>query len=463
MQYVDLVSASDRPQRRFIRFIPTLAGLAVLAFFAGLWLGGAHETYRALLTLWGMVPFQYPFFDAEGTLAALDCTRQGMDVIVQDPCDLLGRGYIYSPLWLSLDWLPIGKAWAVWIGIAMALGFLAAAAALPAPKSIAEAVLRAAATISTMSLFAVERGNPDVIIFMMAVTAARLIGGRSALRPIGYGVAFLAGAIKYYPFILLSLVARERSRIALPMVAAMLGGLVLFYEIYAARIAEGLVFIPSGMAFADMFGAINIIDGTFQTVRQYWEAPEGAARQMAALMLLLLFILLWTVARIWRGSNLGAALCRIDELGRVALIVGALLLTGCFFTVQSIGYRGVFLLMLQPALAALGRDREAGPAAFAARVATIGIPFLMWSEAIRLWLHLAVAGQYPPQAFAGLRVLDQPLDLAAWTLRELSWWLLIAFLLLLLAVFFLNALADRLRELSTWRLLRPANRPHAGG
>jgi hypothetical protein len=150
----------------------------------------------------------------------------------------------------------------------------------------------------------------------------------------------------------------------------------------------------------------------------------------------LTLITLWLVLGIGAVRTVPAALRRLDEPRRTALLAGALLLVGCFFAGQNIGYRGVFLFLVMPGLYALGRDALGGPMATAARSVSFAIPLLMWSEAIRLWVHLAINRHYPPFAYAS--VIDQPCNLLAWLAREAGWWLLIA----VLAAVILGFLAD---------------------
>jgi hypothetical protein len=102
-------------------------------------------------------------------------------------------------------------------------------------------------------------------------------------------------------------------------------------------------------------------------------------------------------------------------------------------------------LLLLPGLSSLARDEQAVTTARAAGFAAVAVVAVMWIEAVRLWIHLAVTGHYPPPEFGSVMVLDQPLDLAAWGVREFAWWLLIGFLLLTL----FSALVAR--PLSRWR------------
>ena len=405
---------------RFLaRIAPSLAGLLALAVFAGLWAGGAQAVYTHLLTLWGIIPYQYPFLDLDGALAAWDCSRKGIDVILADPCDVLQRGYNYPPFWMTIDWIPLGRPDRIGVGMALGATFLLSLSALPPPLSRTETWLRIAAVLSTMVVFAVERGNPDILIFLLVILMLCLLRRSLIARTFGYGAAFLGGAIKYYPFILLSLIARERLRVLIPMVLAAAAGLVFFFHHYLAQIREGLPHIASGGPFGDFFGARNFPMGIFLIVRHLLDSsaddklkaidPTAITIGIVALIatIFLRIAVVRIAARLWRTSDISGALLRLDEPRRYALLAGALLLVGCFITGQSIGYRGVYFLLILPGLYAMGRDQAAGRAATAARWAAIGVVPLMWAEAIRVWIYTVATGHLPPLHGRYVMVLEE--------------------------------------------------------
>ncbi len=167
--------------------------------FAVLWIAGEHASYYQLLTLWGIVPFRLPFLDIDGPLSALECSRRGLDVILANPCDIQLRPYNYSPVLLDLDWIPLGGGDRVWAGLSIDLAFLVSLSVLPAPLSKSETGLRIIASVSTMIVFAVERANMDVLVFVFVIVTLDLVRRSLPIKAFGYGVAFTAGVIKYYP------------------------------------------------------------------------------------------------------------------------------------------------------------------------------------------------------------------------------------------------------------------------
>jgi len=424
------------------RIAPSLVGLVGLLLFTALWLLGLHTAYDKILTLWGFAPFRFPFVDLHSNLSAWDCTRLGVNVALDDPCDILRGGYNYSPFLLTIDWIPLGRSDLGWAGIALDVTFLCSLALLPPPASRTETMARVVCVLSTMVVFAVERANLDVLIFLLALVTLCLLRRSLLARCLGYSVAFFAGALKYYPFILLGLAARERPRVMIPVALTTLVGLATFFHIYSAQIQAGLPNIPRGSPFGIMFGLRNLPDGCFVILRNLMASPLGAARTTVIATLLLIAILLRIMGRLWRSSDISAALRRLDEPRRLALVAGALLLTGCFLVGQSLAYRGIFLFFVLPGLSALARDKAAGAAATGARMASLAIIPLMWAQALRLWLHMVASGHVTqPDLGMGPTL---PLDILAWAVGEMTWWLLAAFLLTILLGFFIDTPLFRL-------------------
>src|ERR1700730_1162256 len=100
-----------------------LVGIVAFIAVCGVWLIGAPSAYEHLLVLWGVAPFRFPFVDIDGSLAAWECARKGIDVIIADPCDVLQRGYNYSPFWMTLRWIPLGRSDRIAVGLILSLSF----------------------------------------------------------------------------------------------------------------------------------------------------------------------------------------------------------------------------------------------------------------------------------------------------------------------------------------------------
>ncbi len=88
-------------KRLAYRIIPAFVALCSFLALSAIYLLDHRDTYMGILRLYGIDPFRFPFLDISGSLAAWDCARLGIDVVEHDPCDVLDRGYNYSPLWMT--------------------------------------------------------------------------------------------------------------------------------------------------------------------------------------------------------------------------------------------------------------------------------------------------------------------------------------------------------------------------
>ena len=146
-------------------------------------------------------------------MSALRCLRQGVDVLAANPCDPLeGAGVDYSPLWLVFAVFPMTEAWLAPVGLCVDIMFILSLLLLPAGRDRVATAIVLVGLPSTSVVYAVERGNNDLIIFALAASAAALAGASKLPRMVGYGLMYLAGLLKYYPMLLMLTAMRERPR-----------------------------------------------------------------------------------------------------------------------------------------------------------------------------------------------------------------------------------------------------------
>jgi hypothetical protein len=392
------------------RFAAASSALAVFFGMSWLYAYGDKGLYENILTSLGVLPFRFPFVDASGSLAAWECARQGVDVIVSDPCDILQRGYNYSPLWMAAARIPLSVGDTIVVGWTLDVIFLMSLCLLPPPRRPLELVLLVAATLSTMVIFALERANPDLVLFLLALAAGLLSAGRLPVRLFGYFLAVIAALIKYYPIMLLVVVFRERRAIFCLISVMLLGSLALFWIEYHAEISRGLPNIAGGRYDTDMFASKNL---PFMTgmLAEHIVQPSAYARLVGAttkagLYAILVGACLAICRRLLCFTELRAGLASLPRADRVLLVIGSAVMTGCFFAGQSIGYRGIFLLLILPGLLGISRTtvRELRVLSLASALVIL---LLMWGECFRLALSGAGTG--------GAEILF-------WLLRELCWW-----------------------------------------
>ncbi len=373
---------------------PAAMAAAIVLLAALLYACGYREQYYALAEIWGAAPFRTPFLDMQGVTSPVECHRLGYDVYVQNPCDVFNRPHNYSPLWLWLAVLPITTAWDDALALALVGLFLVALAFLPPGRDWRLITL---ATISSTTMFAMERANIDLLMFVMAMLVVRL-------RFTGYAIALLAGMLKFYPIVLLLAAVRERALVCLAVWTMALGVVALWFALDGTEILRAIANIGSNPPFDDnVFGAHNLPFGIAAVVG----LPRSGAMALEVLLLAAMV-----------GVAIGSAgKVRTDvltEAEAVHLLVGAALLVSCFVIAQNVSYRAIYFLFVLPALIVSWRG--------AAWVAVL----LMWNSGLRLAINRVAAW------FGISTAPDGMLHFAIWLLRELAWWAVITLLAALL-------------------------------
>ena len=397
--------------------LPSLALLGCLLGFAALWIGGAHDAYFALLRVFGVPAFRFPFLDTYGELAIVKCHQRGYDVYVGNPCDVLGRVHVYTPLWFRLAILPIDTRWTPMIGFGLALGFVTSLALLPPGRDGRAGALICAAVLSPAVAFAVERGNADLLMFVLAALAAGVALRRLPTRLLAFPLVVLAAALKVYPATLLVLALRERLALCLAAAAVSLVALLTYAAIDAAGLREMLAVVPGRTPFIYAFGARNLPLGLGSLFG--WPPVVLAVVQAALLCAAFVF-----AAR--RLAVLRQAVGVLTPAETTFLLVGTGMIVGCFIVGQSGEYRVVHVLLVLPALTALAA--APGPARGLARSMVWVILLQLWGDVASVPLvRLVDTGAAGGAASGAVLML--------WLTRELAWWWIVAALLgLLLAM-----------------------------
>ncbi len=446
-------SQIKRFERMMFRFGPTIIGLSLFCLMTAIFLFGYQDVYYAILKWWGIMPYHYPFVDMKIVLTAIDCSRHAIDIYAPNTC-MYGGWYSYSPLLLGTAKLPVGPDDHKWFGFFLAIAFLASLSALPPSLSWKECWIRTLATISTVTVFGLERTEFDVPIFMIVLAGLVLALRQSRVRFVGYAVFVFAAILKYYPIVLMLLVARERFRTALWIAAATIAAVCLFIVATMSETAQVVGLAPVGSPFADYFGARNVPLGV--TLLELGPQPltdDGLLRIPLTVLghvvlgLLLVFAA-WTAGRSFRADC--SRVSGLPQAQLAYLVAGSVVMVGCFFAVQNAGPRAIFLLMTLPGLFVMARTGCDGSMRHSLKL-VYGVVFLLW-EGLFHGLEGALSFHLPAIA---------PLHFFYWLARELVWWWVMARLASLLIAFLWRspALAPVLDFL---RIPRPGHAPAAG-
>lgn len=369
-----------------LRFVPSLTGLLLFGVMA--WLCIHHfNIYFWLLTEAGMEPWTYPFIDSGFMYAMKQCWQHGIDVYKAVPCDIIPTNRMaYSPLWQRLPLLPNSQAARIPVGVATDLLWIFSLALLPPAGTRRDATLLALAVPSTMVCFALERNNIDVWIYLLAA-AGILLAIRPAGRWAGYAIFLFAGLLKYYPFILFGLALREKPRIFVAIAAAAAAALAIFCLTFRHELAEAMPNIPVGSPFADFFGLNNIPLIFAACLRRVTGLSARTAAPIAVILRLGLTVLLCRFAlTLAEKPALAAGFRALSRAEQTWLVAGALIICGCYVFGQSVGYRGIYLLIVLSGLLTLRRHISDPRLRRTIAYTAISIVPLMWNGALLFWI-----------------------------------------------------------------------------
>src|SRR5918994_5886802 len=121
-----------------------LAALGVYLAAVFLAAAGGFDLWRLL-----GVPTAHPrFLDMNVITSGWECTRQGYDVLVQNPCDPWDRPTNYPRIWMSLAPLGLGQSSTVALALAVWAAFFAAVFSLIGRLTRGEALVYATVLLS---------------------------------------------------------------------------------------------------------------------------------------------------------------------------------------------------------------------------------------------------------------------------------------------------------------------------
>jgi hypothetical protein len=271
----------------------------MVAGFGGVLL--CFATWPQMFRLGGVNHLGAWFIDLYAILASCDALAAGLDPYLPNPLDVFGRPHVYSHWWLGLGRLGFTRADTPMLGFLLGAAFFVAAVFALRPRRWAEWVGALAVLCSPPVLLALERANNDLVVFvLLAPVVPCLLSPSVAMRLCAVPLILAAAALKVYPLVALALLLAGRDARDTRRLGWAAAGTARWFGL----VAGGLIF--AGFVWADRF-------------------------------------VCWKIAP-------------VDRAAWLSFVLGALLLTGCFFAGTSYAYRWVFALWLVPLLWRLPRD-----------------------------------------------------------------------------------------------------------
>jgi hypothetical protein len=341
------------------------------------------------------------FYDARNVAAAADCRRLGHDPLVDNPCDPSGRPMNYPRMWLLLRFVGLHQSQTPVFGAVVVVLFLASALLLVGRLTLLQGAFVAAALCSPAVMFAVERGNMDLVLFALMVLAVVAWQARSeASRLVSLALVLVAAAAKLYGVFALPAFALTGHRRWRWITAGALAVLAAYLAATADDIEKVARAPEGGLLYS--FGARILIGHVYhQVVPGEWQGGTIVAQAIAVVPLLVLTVAVW----LWARRRLASGEPEPAGTGGGALLafhMGALIYLGTFATRKNGDYRLVFLLLTLPLLLVWADARRREPRRRAARAALGAVLAALWLGALSP--YVGPADELASWAVAGLFV-----------------------------------------------------------
>lgn len=418
----------------------TLAGAVILYFLD-------RPLYMAALARLMLRPLAPPFVDLHYIFANAQCWSRGINVYLVNPCDPLLRKMDYSPLMLRITPL-VNPSWSLPAGLALAGFYCLSLACLPPTGRWRDQAIIGAAALSSLAIFAVERGNCDAIVYMAILAVAFCLNRSGVMRGLGYGAICFLAMLKFYPLAALLVVIRERLIAATIAAAAASCAIAVFILAYRHELPLTIHNIPKGPLFTDMIGAVQLPAGIQSALKPIMRALAGqpAAASIAASALPVFLCLVLAMALIGivmtvvaRSAEARHAIANLPPTPSSMFLMGAAMMAACFFAEHNVGYRGIVLLLVLPAMLLLEASEQPVAFRFMWRL-TIGAIVLVMDRLV--FVYAVQGNEYYPTLTA--------FSASEWILFEVLWWWVIAVLGGIMLVMVIQSVAMT----EFWRMAR---------
>ncbi len=315
------------------------------------------------------------FLDLFAILASNEAVAAGQDAYTPNPLDYQRRPHVYGPWWLELHRAGLTRADKTWLGLAIVGAFFAVAMSWLRPRDLRSLLWYLAVFCTTAMLLALERANNDLVIFLvLSPLVPCLLSPLPAVRWLALPLIGLAAELKFYPALAgVLLLAPAAPRELRWRLAAGLALLALVGWHMAPALARTVPLLPQP-AGVMTFGSTTGFDALG------WRGPGAQAAALAMGAVLGIMV----ARRRWFDGWEPTPAQRSEWLH---FVLGATLLTGCFFAGKNFSYRWVFALWLAPLLWSLSTAADT-PVHLRrlARVTGGLLLFVLWHEP--LWVFL---------------------------------------------------------------------------
>ena len=303
---------------------------------------GYNETWR----LWKLDPQKMSFMDFRLIPGSAESFANGFEPSVENPYDPNGRIFNYPAFWRLFFYTGVSQDDTLWVSVSMLVLFFLSAFVFPENLSIPGAVAMLLVLFSPASMLLYERGNVDLIVFVMCVMIVIAEGYSAYLATF---LIMLATIVKLFPFFGVTVLLKEpRNKFLLLFTSAFLGLVIyMIATLNSVKAAWNLTMRGDGASYGtDVF--VTRYGPAISRILSQWLSPAqvGLLLQYGSLSLALLLIL----AIVIRSSTSLEQPETLSQRNLAAFRMGASIYIGTFLLGNNWDYRLAFLALVVPQL-----------------------------------------------------------------------------------------------------------------
>jgi hypothetical protein len=310
---------------------------------------GYHETWG----IWKVPSWLPPFLDFRLIPGSAQSFAHGFEPSVENPYDPTERYFNYPAFWRLFFYTGITQADTVWISVTMIVLFFMSVFLFPEKLPIRGAIAMLLVLFSPASMLLYERGNVDLIVFVLCVLIV-LTAGRS---PLLTAILILFGAVmKMFPFFGITVLWKEpKNRFLLTLiVCTIVFGMYLAATWESVAGAWNLTMRGDGLSYGTNVFVTRYEEAISRFLTQ-WFTPHRTDLLLAYGPLaagLGLGLLIAGAVRIYATEPPRTA----SNRNFAAFRMGASIYVGTFLLGNNFDYRLAFLILAIPQLMEWGRD-----------------------------------------------------------------------------------------------------------
>ncbi|MEW6614773.1 MAG: glycosyltransferase 87 family protein [Thermodesulfobacteriota bacterium] len=322
---------------------PFLISIIIL-YFLIIYISSFFMSYHLFWRNYLGVPALSPgFADLRGLLSGVESYREGYDPYLDNPHDPFGRKFNYPRIWLNLSVLGITQSLTNLVGIIFAFLFFILLLLIFNKINLGELVFYALAIISPTVMLSVERGNTDLVIFMLIVLGLLILNSKKNSSFWGYFLLIISTILKLFPIFAFASVLREKK------------GVCIFTSIFALIIFSLYIYLsndfflisrntPRSMGMS--YGGLITFDWINTIIKRVLEfnIPRPTIIIIYGIFIFFIFLLSYVLAAKFGGITKDYE----PSLHLDAYRTGSFIFIGTFIYGNNFDYRLIFLLIVLP-------------------------------------------------------------------------------------------------------------------